>query len=70
MIDTIEDFKEKVKEKDGVELGTPNSGGYEVKYFTEDGREWLIKTVDNNPLKFDNRSRIKNNHPYTLVLPD
>jgi hypothetical protein len=70
MGDSIEKFKERVKEREDVKLGASNSGGYEVKYITEDGREWLLETVDNSPLHFDNRSRIENEHPYTLVLPD
>lgn len=70
MVNDIEEFKNKVEEKDGVELGLENSGGYEIRVVNEEDREWLINFVSENSLEFDNRNRIESGHNYALVLPD
>jgi hypothetical protein len=70
MVNDIEEFKNKVEEKDGVELGVENSGGYEIRVVNEKHREWLVNFVSENSLEFNNRNRIESGHNYFLVLPD
>lgn len=66
----IETVKNHAEDVSGIDVGVSNSGGYEIKWSSDDAREWLLKAVDKNAVRFDNPARIDAGHPYVLILPD
>lgn len=66
----IETVIEKVKKHPSVKfIGEHSSEGFEYRVGGE-GQEWLINSVENNEVRFDNPNRIESGHPYGLILPE
>jgi hypothetical protein len=66
---TIHSIKQYIQDHPDMKLLGENSGGFEIRYSAE-AKDWLLKLVEENQIRFDNPGRIQNNHPYILLLPE